>query len=196
MAEESLTELLRDFRSGDRAALDRLIPMVYAELRRLAANCLRQERTGHTLQPTALVHECYMRLLAQQPPDYQSRAHFYGVAAQLMRQILVDHARTRNAAKRGGGSEKLSLDEAWHYSEARAASLIELDDALAALERVDARRARMVEMRYFGGLTAEESGEVLGIPAQQVYRELRVAQAWLQRELDRRPRSRAETPDS
>jgi RNA polymerase sigma factor (TIGR02999 family) len=99
----------------------------------------------------------------------------------------VDHARTRNAAKRGGGSEKLSLDEAWHYSEARAASLIELDDALAALERVDARRARMVEMRYFGGLTAEESGEVLGIPAQQVYRELRVAQAWLQRELDRRP---------
>ncbi|MGA1996207.1 MAG: ECF-type sigma factor [Bryobacteraceae bacterium] len=187
MAEESLTELLRDFRSGDRAALDRLIPMVYAESRRLAANCLRQERTGHTLQPTALVHECYMRLLAQQPPEYQSRSHFYGVAAQVMRQILVDHARTRNAAKRGGGSEKLSLDEAWHYSEARAASLIELDDALAALEQVDARRARMVEMRYFGGLTAEESGEVLGIPAQQVYRELRVAQAWLQRELDRRP---------
>jgi RNA polymerase sigma factor (TIGR02999 family) len=182
-----LTQLLRNFRAGDRAALDLLIPMVYTELRRVAANFLQRERSGHTLQPTALVHECYMRMLAQQPPEYQDRAHFYGIAAQVMRQILVDHARSHKAAKRGGGTEKLPLDEAWHYSEERAAGLIQLDDALSALEQVDARRARMVEMRYFGGLTAEESGEVLGVPAHQVYRELRLAQAWLQRELDRRP---------
>jgi RNA polymerase sigma factor (TIGR02999 family) len=187
MPEESLTELLRNFRDGDRTALDLLIPMVYTELRRLAANFLQRERSGHTLQPTALVHECYMRLLAQQPPEYQDRAHFYGIAAQVMRQILVDHARSHKAAKRGGGAENLPLDDVWCYSEERAAGLIQLDDALSSLERVDPRRARMVEMRYFGGLTAEESSEVLGVPAHQVYRELRLAQAWLQRELDRRP---------
>jgi RNA polymerase sigma factor (TIGR02999 family) len=187
MPEESLTQLLRNFRDGDRTALDLLIPLVYSELRRLAANFLQRERSGHTLQPTALVHECYMRLLAQQPPEYQDRAHFYGIAAQVMRQILVDHARSHKAAKRGGGTEKLPLDEVWCYSEERAAGLIQLDDALSALERLDPRRARMVEMRYFGGLTAEESSEVLGVPAHQVYRELRLAQAWLQRELDHRP---------
>lgn len=187
MPERSLTELLRDFRNGDRSALDRLIPMVYTELRRLAANFLQRERPGHTLQPTALVHECYMRLMAQRPADFQDQAHFYGIASQVMRQILVDHARGRNAAKRGGGSEKLPFDELWHYSDERASALIQLDDALLALERIDARRARIVEMRYFGGLTAKESGEALGISAEQVYRELRLAQAWLQREIDRRP---------
>lgn len=187
MPELSLTELLRDFRNGDRSALDRLIPMVYTELRRLAANFLQRERPGHTLQPTALVHECYMRMMAQHPPDYQNQAHFYGIASQVMRQILVDHARSRNAAKRGGGSEKLPLDEVCYYSEERAAALIELDDALSALERIDDRRARIVEMRYFGGLTVQELGEALGLPVHLVNRELRMAQAWLHRELNRRP---------
>ena len=181
-----LTDLLRDLKDGQKAALDQILPLVYAELRRMADGYLRQERDGHTLQPTALVHEAYLRLIGQQQPNYQSRAHFCGVAAQVMRQILVDHARRRNAAKRGGGLPKLPISEDLDYTEERASELVALDDALSTLALEDSQKARLVELRFFGGLTAEESSEVTGLAPQTVYRELRVAQAWLQRELDKK----------
>jgi RNA polymerase sigma-70 factor, ECF subfamily len=180
------TYLLRDLQGGKKQALDQIMPLVYAELHRMADNYLRQERDGHTLQPTALVHEAYLRLIGQEQPDYQSRAHFCGVAAQVMRQILVDHARRRNAAKRGGGEPRLPLNEDLDYTQERASELVALDDALSALAVDDAQKARLVELRFFGGLTAEESAEVTGLTPQTIYRELRVAQAWLQRELDRK----------
>ncbi len=157
------------------------MPLVYAELRRLADNYLRNERPGHTLQPTALVHEAYMRLAGQEQPDYESRAHFSGVAAQVMRQILVDHARRRNASKRGGGVRPLSLDEGIDAAEERAGDLIALDDALTALAQQDPKKARLIELRYFGGLTAEEAAEVTSLSVQAVYREIRIANAWLRR---------------
>lgn len=162
------------------------MPVVYSELHRMADNYLRQERNGHTLQPTALVNEAYLRLIGQHQPDYQSRAHFCGVAAQVMRQILVDHARRRNAAKRGGGEAKVSINEDLDYGHERASELVALDDALSALALEDPEKARLVELRFFGGLTAEEASEVTGVPPQTIYRQLRVAQAWLQRELDKR----------
>ncbi len=180
-----ITVLLRDLKNGDKRALDRLIPRVYTELHRVASGYLRGERPGHTLQPTALVHEAYLRLVGQDQPDYQSRSHFYGVAAQVMRQILVDHARRANAAKRGGGALKVPVEEALELPAERAEVVIALDDALETLHQQDERKANLVELRYFGGLTAEESAELLGIPVHTVRRELRVAQAWLQRELDR-----------
>ena len=186
MAEnEPITLLLQKFASGDKDALDRLMPLVYSELQRLASGYLRGEHTGHTLQPTALVHEAYVRLLKQDQPDYNSRAHFLGVAAQVMRQILIDHARTRNAEKRGGGRGKISIDDAGEIPVDRPSMMIAIDDALALLQQKDAAKARLVEMRFFGGLTAEESAEVMQIPVTEVRRHLRVAQAWLQRELDR-----------
>ncbi len=178
-----ITGLLQDIKSGQKHALDELMPLVYSELRRMADGYLRRERDDHTLQPTALVHEAYLRLIGQNQPDYRSRAHFCGVAAQIMRQILVDHARRRNSAKRGGGAAKLPIHEELDYAESKARELVALDDALSALAQEDEQKARLVELRYFGGLTAEESSEVTGIPAQSIYRELRVAQAWLQREL-------------
>ncbi len=181
----TITLLLQDFAGGDKSALDGLIPLVYNELRRIADGYLRHERPGHTLQPTALVHELYARMLGQEQPGYRSRAHFLGVAAQVMRQILIDHARMKHAAKRGGGQQKYSIDEACDAAFVRPSVMIELDDAINALERQDARKARLVEMRFFGGLTAEESADVLQLPVNTVRRELRVAQAWLQRELDR-----------
>jgi RNA polymerase sigma factor (TIGR02999 family) len=180
-----ITLLLRDFASGDKAALDRLVPMVYAELRRIADGHLRRERRHHTLQSTALVHEAYARLVGQDQPDYRNRMQFMGIAAQLMRQILIDHARAKGAQKRGGGQENFALDEARDAPNERPANLIDLDDALTALEKQDARKAKLIEMRFFGGLTAEESAELLDLPIQAVRRELRVAQAWLRRELDR-----------
>ena len=183
--DEPITVLLQRFASGDKVALDRLIPLVYSELQRLARGYLRNERPGHTLQPTALVHEAYARLLRQDHPDYQNRAHFMGVAAQVMRQILIDHARTRNAAKRGGGQAKFSMDEALDISVGRPSILIAIDDALAALEQKDPVKAKLIEMRFFGGLTAEESAEAMQMSVADVRRQLRVAQAWLQRELDR-----------
>ncbi|MGD0131003.1 MAG: sigma-70 family RNA polymerase sigma factor [Bryobacteraceae bacterium] len=184
MAVQSVTLILRDFSAGDKTALDRLMPLVYAELRNLADRHLSRERTGHTLQPTALVHEAYVRLIGQEQPDFRSRAHFLGVTARLMRQVLIDHARARNAEKRGGGEPDYPLDEAIDARTERPASVIAVDDALEALERKDARKARLVEMRFFGGLTAEESAEVLDLPVEKVRAELRLAQAWLQRELD------------
>jgi RNA polymerase sigma-70 factor, ECF subfamily len=180
-----LTELLRQVKAGDKGALDHLVPMAYSELRRLADSYLRRERSDHTLQPTALVHEAYMRLVDQEQPDYRNRAHFFGVAAQLMRQILVDHARTRNAGKRGGGGEKVPLDSVAASSDLRPDAFLDLDRALQKLEERDPRKARVIEMRFFGGLTAEETAELLEVSVETVRRDLRLGQAWLQRDLAR-----------
>jgi RNA polymerase sigma factor (TIGR02999 family) len=176
---------VHEYANGDKAALDCLLPLVYAELRRIAQKHLRDERPGHTLQPTALVHEMYARLAAQEPPDIGDRIHFLSVAAHVMRQILIDHARTKYAQKRGGRQEKLSLDEAQSTCMEKPAIMVRIDDALNQLARIDTRKAQLIEMRFFGGLTAEESAVVLDLPVNVIRRELRVAQAWLQRELDR-----------
>lgn len=185
MAHGSLiTVLVHEYANGDKAALDRLVPLVYAELRRIAQKHLWNERAGHTLQPTGLVHEMYARLAGQAPPDLRDRVHFLSVAAQVMRQILIDHARTKYAQKRGGRQEKVSLDEAQEACIEKPAIMIRIDDALNHLARHDKRKARLIEMRFFAGLTAEESAGVLDLPVNVVRRELRVAQAWLQRELN------------
>ena len=180
--DEPITHLLDRLKGGDSAALDALIPLVYAELRRMAASYLRGERAGHTLQPTALVHEAYIRLSGQNQPDYQSRAHFYGVASQIMRQVLVDSARRRKAVKRTD-PEQGKANEARSGFDLVAA----VDDALKTLAKQDELKARLIEMRFFGGLTAEESAGLLSLPVQTVRRQLRVAQAWLQKELDQNP---------
>jgi RNA polymerase sigma factor (TIGR02999 family) len=181
-----ITVLVHEYANGDKRALDRLLPLVYAELRRIARKHLRDERPGHTLQPTALVHEMYSRLAGQAPPDVRDRIHFLSVAAGVMRQILIDHARTKYAQKRGGRQEKLSLNEAQDVCLERPAIMIRIDDALNGLARQDPRKARLIEMRFFGGLTAEDSAAFLNLPVNTVRRDLRVAQAWLQRELDLR----------
>jgi len=179
-----ITQLLADWRNGDRGALDRLTPLVYDELRRLANGYLRGERRNHTLQGTALVNEAYIRLLGHGNQDWQSRAHFFGVAARLMREILVDHARRHNAAKRGSGQTPVSLSEAAIFSVERAAELVALDDALQRLAELDLERSRIVELRYFGGLSIEEIGEVEHISVATVRRRLRMAEAWLHREMN------------
>jgi RNA polymerase sigma-70 factor (ECF subfamily) len=181
---QPITLLLQDLARGDKRALDRLVLLLYPELRNLARGYLRNERPGHTLQPTALVHEAYARLIKQEQPDYHSRTHFMGVAAQVMRQILIDHARTRNAEKRGAGASKVPFDQAVGVAVERPSIMIAIDDALAELARKDPIKARLVEMRFFGGMTAEDSAEVLEIPVAAVRRHLRVGQAWLQRELE------------
>lgn len=181
----AITLLLRDFAEGDKAAFDRLVPLVYEELRRIADNQLHHERPGHTLQPTALVHEAYARMVGQDQPDYRNRAHFLGIAARLMRRILIDHARMRNAAKRGGGQPNLPIDEARDACAQRPEAMIALDDALNALQDADAPKARLIEMRYFGGMSLEECAEALAISVSEVRREERVAEAWLQRQLGR-----------
>jgi RNA polymerase sigma-70 factor (ECF subfamily) len=183
LGSQPITLILHDLASGDKDALNRLMPLVYAELRKVADAYLRNERPGNTLQPTALVHEAYIRLIKQDQPDFRSRAQFLGVASHIMRQILIDHARLRNAGKRGGGMPKYSLEEAWNAAVERPSIMLALDDALCQLERKDPRKTRLIEMRFFGGLTAEESAEVLELPVEKVRGELRVAQAWLQREL-------------
>ena len=190
----TVTLLLQDLAGGDKSALDGLIPLVYNELRKIADGYLRRERQGHTLQPTALVHELYARMLGQEQPGYRNRGHFLGIAAQVMRQILIDHARMKNAAKRGGGHQNFPINDACDAPMERPSLMIALDDAIQALERQDARKARLVEMRFFGGLTAEESADVLQLPVITVRRELRVAQAWLQRELDRQRQPRFSCP--
>lgn len=174
-----VTRLLKDWGNGDSAALDQLIPIVYAELRTIAARYLRRERQDHTLQPTALVNEAYLRLIDQKQVEWQNRAHFVGVAAQMMRRILVDHARSHNRAKRGGGAPKVSLDEAVAISEDRANDLVELDEALTALAVFDERKSRVVEMKYFGGLSVEETAEVLKVSVITVARDWKLAKAWL-----------------
>ena len=174
MASSSLTELLSEVKAGDKDALDRLMPVAYAELRRLADSYLRRERSDHTLQPTALVHEAYVRLVGQDQTDYRNRAHFFGVAAQLMRQILVDHARTRNAGKRGGGEARIPLESVADTSAAHPGVFLDLDAALDRLEERDARKARVIEMRFFGGMSAEETAEMLGVSVETVRRDLRL----------------------
>ena len=179
-----ITVLLQDLAGGDKTALDRLIPLLYPELRRLARGYLNNERQNHTLQPTALVHEAYARLVKQNQPDYASRAHFLGVAAQVMRQILIDHARAHNAGKRNQGEMIVSLDEAIAGSAEQPAAILAVDEALEELKDHDALKARLVEMRFFGGMTAEESAEVVGMPVATVRRHLRVGQAWLKQRPD------------
>ncbi|MDX2034864.1 MAG: sigma-70 family RNA polymerase sigma factor [Blastocatellia bacterium] len=181
----NVTQLLLDWRAGDGEALDRLMPLVYEELRRMANHYLRKERQNHTLQTAALVNEAYLRLIDQGGIDWQNRAHFFGVAAQAMRRILVDHARTRNYAKRGGAMRHVSLDEAAMLVEERAAEMIALDDALIELAKIDLRKCRVVEMRYFGGLSVEETAEALGISGVTVMRDWNTAKAWLLREMTR-----------
>ncbi|MBM3810734.1 MAG: sigma-70 family RNA polymerase sigma factor [Acidimicrobiia bacterium] len=176
-----ITRLLEDWQSGNKEALDQLTPLVYEELRRLANSYFSRERPDHTLQPTALIHEAYLRLMDQQTPEFRNRAHFFGVAAQLMRQILVDHARSHRAHKRGGLSQRVPLEETVSFSLRRSEELIALDKALAELEQFDARKCRVIEFRYFGGLTSEEISQALGISTATVGRELRLAQAWLHR---------------
>src|SRR5579883_2052736 len=180
----SITLMLNEFSAGNKAALDEIMPLIYAELRGLARNHLKSERAGHTLAPTALVHEAYLRIVGQNYRDYRNRAHFLGVAAHVMRQILIDHARSRNAEKRGGGEIAGVFDEQRHGIASQAPSVIAVEEALEALERKDARKATLIEMRFFGGMTAEESAEVLGLPVERVRSKLRVAQAWLEHELD------------
>ncbi len=179
-----VTRLLVDWQHGDKAALDDLMPLVYHELRRLAASYLKSERRNHTLQPTALIHEAYVRMVDQALPEWQNRAHFFGVAARLMRQILVDHARTRGATKRGGEHARISLDDAPPvFTHDDAASLLMLDEALTRLAEFDERKSRVVEMRAFGGMSVEDTARILGVSEPTVKRDMRLAQAWLRREL-------------
>lgn len=180
----TVTLLLRELAGGDQGALDRLIPLVYEELRRLADGQIRRERPGHTLQPTALVHEVYVRMIGKEQPGYRDRAHFLAIAAHAMRKILIDHARGYNAAKRGGGQGKAPIDEERDGCMERPSLLIALDDSLAALEAKDPLLAQLMEMRYFGGLTAEESSAALNLDVKIVRRHLRLAEAWLRREMD------------
>ena len=174
-----VTELLARWRSGDQNALDALMPLVYSELRQLAQHYLRRERSDHTLQSTALVHEAYLRLAGQSAPQWQNRAHFFGIAAHLMRQILVEHARGRGAAKRGGGATRMTLDESLAIARQKDVDVIVLDKALQDLTELDAQQGRIVELRFFGGLTIEDTSEVLGISPATVKREWVTARAWL-----------------
>lgn len=178
-----ITAQLLAWNQGDAAALERLIPIVYQELRRMAERHLRSESSGHTLQPTALVHEAYLRLIDQTQVEWQNRAHFFGVAAQMMRRILVDHAKAKHRDKRGGGAVPLSLDEALNYGHERAGELVALDDALLGLAAFDERKSRVVELRYFGGLSVDEAAQVLEISPQTVIRDWNMAKAWLYQQL-------------
>ena len=183
MSSPNVTALLADWSRGNRTALTQLLPLVYAELRRVAARQLRGERADHTLQPTALVHEAYIRLVDQRQVDWRNRAHFFGVAAQVMRRILVDHARRRGADKRGGAVRCVSIDEAADVAAPNDIPILALDHALVRLHEVDAELTRIVELRAFGGLTIEETAHVLGVSPSTAKRDWRTAKAWLNREL-------------
>jgi|SRR5215471_4475716 RNA polymerase sigma factor (TIGR02999 family) len=180
---ETITVLLSRVSDGDREAFDHLIPLVYQELHRIAEGYCRRELQNHTLQPTALIHEAYLRMLQYGGTDYQNRTHFFGIAARVMRQVLVDHARARQAAKRGADL-KTTLDENLDLAPERDRVVIALDDALNTLAAEDDKKARLVEMRFFGGMTAEEIAECVDAPVHVVRRELRAAQAWLRREIE------------
>lgn len=174
-----VTQMLIDWGNGDPEALERLMPLVYDELHGLAESYMRRERPGHTLQPTALVNEAYLQLVDQKRIQWQNRGHFFGVAAQLMRRITMLHVRHLRAAKRGGGERPLPFDETVQVSEQRGDALIALDDALEGLTNIDGNLARVVELRFFGGLTVEESADVLGVSPTTIKREWRAARAWL-----------------
>jgi RNA polymerase sigma-70 factor (ECF subfamily) len=175
----AFTRLLIDWRQGNKGALDELTPLIYSELRRLAASYMLRERADHTLQATALVNEAYMRLAGVQGIEWQDRAHFIGIAARIMRQILLQHARSHNANKRGGDQRKVSLDELMVGTDEAARDIIALHDALEALAKLDERKSRILELRYFGGLTATEIAEVMGISEATIGREMKFAYAWL-----------------
>jgi RNA polymerase sigma factor (TIGR02999 family) len=181
-ARESITLLLQ---KGDRSALEQLSPLVYAELRKLAGSYMRKAPPGQTLQPTALVHEAYLKLVDQTQIRWENRGHFFGIAAQAMRHILVDHARSHNAAKRGGGAVRVELDESIAALPGREADLVALDDALRELARIDPRKSQLIELRFFGGLSVEETADVMGVSVATIGREMRLARAWLQREITR-----------
>jgi RNA polymerase sigma factor (TIGR02999 family) len=180
-----ITQLLARFRLGDREAESRLLPLVYGELRRQARACLARERSDHTLSPTALVHEVFLKLAEGGQPAWQDRAHFFAVASRLMRQILVDHARRRHAAKRGRSGERIPLEEALTFSNEKSAGLLALDDALGRLAQNDERQCRIVEMKFFAGLSMEEIAEVLRVSPRTVKREWTMARAWLHKEISR-----------
>jgi RNA polymerase sigma factor (TIGR02999 family) len=183
---DGVTRLLVDWQNGDQKALDSLIPLVYQELRAIAGRYLSHESPGHTLQSTALVHEAYFKLIGQRRVRWQNRAHFFGIAAQMMRRILIDHARHQARDKRGGSAPKLSLDETVIAAETEADTdldLLALDDALTSLARIDPRGARIIELRFFSGLTLDETAEVMGISAGTVKRDWSAARAWLYREM-------------
>jgi len=182
-SQPNITELLVGYQGGDKEALDQLMPIVYDELRRQAARYLRREQAGHTLQTTALIHEAYVRLVDQRNVQWQNRAHFFGIAAQLMRRILVDHARTKKRVKRGGSKVQVSLADATVATTGPDLDIVALDEALERLEKLDQQQSRVVELRYFSGLTVEETAEVMGISTATVKREWSVARAWLHREL-------------
>jgi RNA polymerase sigma factor (TIGR02999 family) len=187
MSENSdVTLLLSALTRGDQGAASKLMPVVYDELRRLAGAYMRRERVDHTLQATALVHEAYLKLVEQRSVNWQSRAHFFGIAAQLMRRILIDHARGHSRQKRGGDEKKVSLDEAFVLSEQQADELLAVDDSLNQLAKIDARQAKVVEMRFFGGLSVEEAAEALGVSPKTVKRDWSVAKAWLYADLKER----------
>lgn len=182
---EGITQLLIDWGNGDPAALEKLMPLVYSELRRLATNYLRRERTGHTLQPTALVNEAYLKLVGQKNTKWQNRAQFFAISAQLMRRILVDHARRHQADKRGGSEKRrLSITSAEELVAQPAVDLLALNEALDELSKMDPQQGRIVELKFFGGLSIDETAEVLGIGHATVEREWKSARAWLRRQLE------------
>jgi RNA polymerase sigma factor (TIGR02999 family) len=192
MSGPDVTQLLKNWRDGNRAALDELAPVVYDELRRLASSYMRRERVNHTLQSTALVNEAFLKLCDQREVEWKNRAHFFGIAAQMIRRILVDHARAHKAEKRGGGAGVLSLDEAIGVPEKRDIEILALNDALEALQALDPKQARIVELRFFTGLSIEETAEVVGVSPATIKREWVAARAWLFREVSRRARAGAE----
>lgn len=182
---EGITQLLVDWEKGDQAAMEKLMPLVYSELRRLATNYLRRERAGHTLQPTALVNEAYLKLVDQRNAKWQNRAHFFGIAAQLMRRILVDHARQRQAVKRGGADQqRLSITSAETVIKQPEIDLLSLNEAMDELAQMDPQQSRIVELKFFGGLSIEEIAEVLSIGHATVERDWKMARAWLRKQLE------------
>jgi RNA polymerase sigma-70 factor (ECF subfamily) len=196
-APADVTSLLNKLAAGDQEAAAQLVPLVYEELRRLAARRLRRERPDHTLQATALVHEAYLKLSAQGNAKWQNRTQFFGVASQVMRRILVDYARGQQRIRRGGKQQKVSLDDVLLVSPERTEEVLTVHESLSRLEKLDARQARVVELRYFGGLTIEEIAEVVGISTKTVMRELNVAKAWLygdlkERDAEAEPRTKGE----
>ena len=178
-----VTEVLARWNEGESQALERLLPMVYDELRKLARNNMRRERHGHTLQPTALVHEAYLRLADRVPAEWRDRGHFFAIVSRVMRQILVDNARRHGAGKRGGDVFRVSIDERALAADSRGADLLKLDDALERLKQLDPRKARIIELRFFGGLTIDECAELLELSAPTVVNETRIARAWLHKEM-------------
>ncbi len=181
--QSDVTLLLKRFSEGDKSALNQLVPLVYGELRRLASSYMRHERPDHTLQTTALVHEAYLQLVGQERAHWENRGQFFGVAAQLMRRILVDHARAHNAAKRGGISPKFSLDEAIIMARDRGGDLLAIDELLTRLAAIDPQQARVIELRFFAGMSVEETAQALAISDRTVKRDWAMAKAWMQREL-------------